>query len=61
MATILRRGTPPQKLTYTCVCRRCNSKIEFTAEEGVLTYDPRDGNYLTFKCLVCEAPITHAA
>ena len=54
---ILQRGTPPAEAVHTGICHTCNTEVEFARSEGKITYDQRDGDFVTVKCPVCGASI----
>ncbi len=54
---IIKRGTPPQEREYEATCRNCRTEVRFQQSEGTVTYDQRDGDFVTVKCPVCGQPI----
>jgi len=54
---IIYKGTLPDKQKYEVRCYKCNSIIEFEKDEGIITFDQRDGNFITFTCPICNKPI----
>ncbi|QRE00193.1 hypothetical protein [Burkholderia phage BCSR5] len=60
MATVLHRGVKPSEKKHKVTCDSCNSVIEYQQHEGKVTYDQRDGNFITFKCEVCDSNINKA-
>lgn len=54
---VIKRGQLPQETTYNTTCGNCHSEIEFQESEGKVTYDQRDGNYVTVNCPVCQERI----
>ena len=51
---IIEYGNDPDKVERRWTCRNCKSIIESALSEGSVTYDQRDGNYVTFDCPVCK-------
>ena len=59
---VLERGqnpNDPNKL-FNARGHGCKSLIEFARVESKVTYDQRDGDFMTVTCPVCAIPI-HAA
>lgn len=54
---IIERGTPPGEVVHQARCTNCRSLIEFKQSEGKVTFDGRDGNYVTILCPVCNQMI----
>ena len=54
---ILKRGTRPAESIHTGTCCTCNTEVEFARSEGKITYDQRDGDFVTVKCPVCGSSI----
>jgi len=50
---IIKQGTPPSEKVYEAECRKCKSVFRFKQLEGKITYDQRDGDFITVKCPVC--------
>ena len=57
---ILFKGTAPSDRVHEGQCRVCATRVRFTQSEGVITYDQRDGDFITVTCPVCRGPI-HAS
>lgn len=47
---IIETGKLPEKKVYTVRCPSCNTKFKFKQEEGNITFDQRDGNYIAITC-----------
>lgn len=54
---IIERGTPPEEKVYEGRCMNCKTKVRFKRSEGKVTFDQRDGNFVTVKCPVCRHAI----
>jgi RNase P subunit RPR2 len=50
---ILRQGTIPTKRKYREICLNCTTFFEFLQDEGKITYDKRDGHFVSIHCPVC--------
>ena len=57
---ILREGKRPENKLYQVECRECKTEFEFVRSEATLTFDNRDGDFLTIGCPLCGKPVTHA-
>ena len=57
---ILKRGKKPEDKEYEATCQRCKTEIRFKQEEARITYDQRDGDFVTVECPVCNHPIHKA-
>jgi hypothetical protein len=55
---IIKRGKLPEDKNYEVTCLHCKSIIEFNKKEGQVVFDPRDGNFITFICPVCNNRIS---
>lgn len=51
---IITKGTIPSEKWYIAKCNHCGTKFEFQQKEGTLTYDQRDGNFITIACPLPE-------
>ena len=56
---IIERGQHPKQKLYTVCCRQCQTKFEFERHEAEVTYDQRDGDFITVACPVCQTRCTH--
>lgn len=54
---IIKQGIPAEEKKHRGQCSRCETQVEFYRKEGTVTYDQRDGNFVTVKCPVCGHPI----
>ena len=54
---ILKRGTPPEERQYQGTCGKCETEIHFLQMEGQVTFDQRDGDFITVVCPVCNESI----
>ena len=50
---ILKKGELPQEKQADFNCNNCGSELRAKISEGKITYDQRDGDYVTFVCPVC--------
>lgn len=57
MIKIIKRGALPEEQVYKILCTYCKSELEGTTRDGKVTYDQRDGIYLTIKCTVCTKDV----
>jgi len=57
---IIKRGTPPGEKIHEATCNSCKTEVRFKESEGKITYDQRDGNYVTVMCPVCNSLIYKA-
>lgn len=57
---IIERGQHPKETKYTVRCNQCRTKFEFERHEANVTYDARDGDYVSIACPVCRTLCTHA-
>jgi hypothetical protein len=55
---ILHRGTPPSEREFIGGCGNCNTRVKFTQSEGTVSYDQRDGDFISVECPVCQSTIT---
>lgn len=57
---IIKKGKRPEDKKHRGTCHNCKTVVEFSQSEGVVTYDQRDGNFVTVKCPTCGQDITSA-
>jgi hypothetical protein len=57
---ILKRGQLPTDKTFETMCFDCKTELRFQQKEGNVTYDFRDGDFVTVECPVCKKPVTCA-
>lgn len=50
---IIRRGHLPENDRFEAQCHNCKSYIAFLRSDGKLTFDQRDGDFLTVDCPHC--------
>jgi hypothetical protein len=55
---VVRRGKAPEDVVYKADCYTCKSVLKFKREDGKITYDQRDGDFLTIECPVCEKHVS---
>lgn len=55
---IIERGVPRGQPTFTTRCSGCDSKLKVSKGDGKLTFDQRDGDYVTVSCPVCQKSMT---
>ena len=53
---IIKRGKLPLK-EYEAKCSYCGTEVRFHEKEGKITYDQRDGNFITVLCPICHSRI----
>ena len=58
MMELIERGTPAKDKVAEFSCIHCKSRFRAKACEGDERFDPRDGNYVVFKCSVCGGAIS---
>lgn len=58
---VIKRGVLPEDQPYEATCRNCHSQIRFLRSDARLTFDQRDGDFLTVACPVCGKAIHTAA
>jgi RNase P subunit RPR2 len=51
---IISRGILPEEFIYRVTCSNCKTYFEFQRSEGKVTYDQRDGSFVTVECPVCQ-------
>lgn len=51
---VIKKGNLPENKTYRVICSYCKSELEFEQREGKITYDQREGDYITVTCPVCQ-------
>lgn len=54
---ILKQGTKPEDSVHTGRCINCGTEVKFKRSEGKVTFDQRDGDYVTVACPTCRRPI----
>lgn len=54
---IIKRGTPPDEIEYEAKCNNCKTEIKFKRSEAVVTFDQREGDYMSISCPVCFSQI----
>jgi hypothetical protein len=55
---VINRGPTPADDVFNVKCRTCHSDIRFLRGDGTLTFDQRDGDFLSIFCPVCGSTIT---
>lgn len=54
---IIKQGIDPKTLVYKGSCNNCSTEVEFDRSEGKVTYDQRDGDYISVECPTCKHKI----
>lgn len=54
---ITKRGQLPEEVKYKLKCNNCKTEFTATIQDGKVTYDQRDGNFLTVACPLCNNPV----
>ena len=54
---IIKRGTPPEEVTYNATCYKCKTEIEFQRCEAKFSSNQFDGSMLSIECPVCGSMI----
>lgn len=54
MIKIIKVGREPDLKEYTGVCRHCQTEVEFQQQDGIVTHDQRDGDFITVTCPLCQ-------
>jgi hypothetical protein len=54
---IIERGELPGEKQYEASCNLCRSRLKFLRADAKITYDQRDGDFLTITCPVCLRPV----
>lgn len=52
---IIKVGKKPEDKEYEFTCPKCKSILSAKLSEGKITYDQRDGNFVTFICIICNS------
>jgi ribosomal protein S27E len=55
---VVNRGHLPENDVFNVQCHTCKSDIRFLRSDGKLTFDQRDGDFLTIACPVCGNSVT---
>lgn len=50
---IIFRGKPPGEKVINSTCSNCKTVFRYKESEGKITYDQRDGNFISIACPVC--------
>jgi len=50
---IIRAGTPETMRIFEGECIHCHTQVEFYQHEGKVTYDQKEGDYITVVCPIC--------
>lgn len=50
---IISRGHLPENDQFEATCHKCKSSLRFLRSDGKLSFDQRDGDFLTVSCPVC--------
>ena len=51
---IIKEGQLPEGKVYVHTCVNCRTLFGFLAKEGKITYDQRDGDFISVKCPFCD-------
>lgn len=57
MIKITKQGKKPELKEYVGTCRNCKTEVEFQQQDGTVTHDQRDGDFITVTCPVCQQNI----
>ena len=55
---IIKQGIPPGEQPFKGTCVQCGTVIEFKRSEGKVTFDMRDGDFISIKCPICNYTIS---
>lgn len=55
---IIKEGKLPEDKEAEGTCNRCDTVIFVTRGEGEVVHDQRDGDYVVYRCPVCDNDIT---
>ncbi|WP_066795092.1 hypothetical protein [Sphingomonas soli] len=58
---VISRGHLPENDQFEASCSNCKSTLRFLRSDGKLTFDQRDGDFLTVACPVCGTSVNVAA
>lgn len=50
---IIKQGIDPKTLVFTGSCNNCHTIVEFGRDEGKVTHDQRDGDFISVACPTC--------
>jgi hypothetical protein len=54
---IIKEGIDPLEMIYRATCTYCKTEIEFARKEANVTYDQREGDWLSVQCPLCKNSI----
>lgn len=54
---VIKEGQRPDAFVHHGTCYTCKTEVEFKRSEGEITYDRRDGDFVTVTCPVCGGRI----
>lgn len=54
---IIKKGKLPSERVFVAVCDHCSTKFRFKQSEGKVTYDQRDGDFISVKCPLCKKTV----
>ena len=54
---VIKQGQIPGEITHRATCNRCKTEVEFKRKEGRISYDQRDGDFITVVCPLCRDDI----
>jgi hypothetical protein len=57
---ITKTGCLPGRLVYNSKCGWCSTEFEYKQEEGHITYDQRDGDYIVVACPFCRRMVSES-
>jgi len=55
---IIKQGIKPEDMIFNAKCNQCGTEIEFAKKEATVTYDQREGNFMSITCPCCNHTIT---
>ena len=54
---VTKQGALPSHDVFAGTCRVCSTEVEFLRGDAKLTFDQRDGDFLSVTCPTCSATI----
>ena len=53
----IKEGMIPGNIVHRASCNQCKTVVEFLRSEGRISYDQRDGDFITIVCPLCRDDI----
>ena len=58
---VITRGHLPENDQFEACCHKCKSDLRFLRGDAKLTFDQRDGDFVTIACPVCQSLVNVAS